>query len=214
MSFPFKCVGRRGGGVVGRNILRHSTQRPYTFNEIPLRWLHILHTQILSHLWKDIPYPINTTVIHFPMERRERRCTMFWGYRQYILWSVYPGIFTCQRSGKKWKTKIKSQIFFLVTDIWNISWLKYNQLNTGQKSFLVFSCRRKKRKKKKQRKKRKIAVVRWGPYLQNCQWGFNMGKLKLSQISYPVVHYENKSLHTLYYISSIFLKFKLQTYPE
>ncbi len=24
---------------------------------------------------------------------------------------------------------------------------------------------------------------RWGPYLQSCQWGFNMGKLKLSQIS-------------------------------
>ncbi len=32
---------------------------------------------------------------------------------------------------------------------------------------------------------------RWGPYLQRCQWGFNMGKLKLSQISYPVVQCEN-----------------------
>ncbi len=43
--------------------------------------------------------------------------------------------------------------------------------------------------------------VRWGPYLQSCQWGFNMGKLKLSQISYRVVHCENRSLHTLYYIT-------------
>ncbi len=38
---------------------------------------------------------------------------------------------------------------------------------------------------------------RWGPYLQSCQWGFNMGKLKLSQISYPVAHCENR----LYYIT-------------
>ncbi len=42
---------------------------------------------------------------------------------------------------------------------------------------------------------------RWGPYLQSCQWGFNMGKLKLSQISYPVVFCQNGSLHTLYYIT-------------
>ncbi len=42
---------------------------------------------------------------------------------------------------------------------------------------------------------------RWGPYLQSCQWGFNMGKFKLSQISYPAVHCENRSLHTLHYIT-------------
>ncbi len=38
-----------------------------------------------------------------------------------------------------------------------------------------------------------LAVQRWGPYLQSCQWGFNMGKLKLSQISCPVVQCENRS---------------------
>ena len=42
---------------------------------------------------------------------------------------------------------------------------------------------------------------RWGPYLQSSQWGINMGKFKLSQISYPVVHCENRSLHTFYYIN-------------
>ncbi len=31
-------------------------------------------------------------------------------------------------------------------------------------------------------------LLRWGPYLQRCLWGINMGKLKLSQISYPVAH--------------------------
>ncbi len=44
-------------------------------------------------------------------------------------------------------------------------------------------------------------AIRWGPYLQSCQWGFNMGKFKLYQISYPVVHCENRSLHTFYYIN-------------
>ena len=39
-----------------------------------------------------------------------------------------------------------------------------------------------------------LACLRWGPYLQSCQWGFNMEKLKLSQISYPVVHCENRSI--------------------
>ena len=29
---------------------------------------------------------------------------------------------------------------------------------------------------------------RWGPYLQSCLWGFNMGKLKSSQIPHPMVH--------------------------
>ena len=43
--------------------------------------------------------------------------------------------------------------------------------------------------------------IRWGPYLQSCQWGFNIRKFKLSQIWYPVVHFENRSLHTLYYIT-------------
>ncbi len=37
-------------------------------------------------------------------------------------------------------------------------------------------------------------LQRWGPYLQSCQWGFNMGKFMLSQISYPVVHCENSTL--------------------
>ncbi len=43
-----------------------------------------------------------------------------------------------------------------------------------------------------------LLTLRWGPYLQSCQWGFNMGKLKLSQISHPVVQCENRSLHTLF----------------
>ncbi len=34
---------------------------------------------------------------------------------------------------------------------------------------------------------------RWGPYLQVCQWGFNMGKLKYFQIPCPLVCYENRS---------------------
>ena len=33
-----------------------------------------------------------------------------------------------------------------------------------------------------------IFPKRWGPYLWSCLWGFNMGKLKLSQIPYPMVH--------------------------
>ena len=42
-----------------------------------------------------------------------------------------------------------------------------------------------------------LKTERRGPYLQSCQWGFNMVKLKLSQISYPVVHCENTYISTL-----------------
>ena len=44
-------------------------------------------------------------------------------------------------------------------------------------------------------------MERWGLYLQSCLWGFNMGKVKLSQIPYPVVHCWNRSLHTYYYMT-------------
>ncbi len=37
---------------------------------------------------------------------------------------------------------------------------------------------------------------RWGPYLQSCQWGFNMRNLKLSQILYPLIHCENTDIYT------------------
>ncbi len=36
-------------------------------------------------------------------------------------------------------------------------------------------------------------MQRWGPYLQRCLWGINMGKLKLSQIPYPEAHCGNGS---------------------
>ncbi len=38
---------------------------------------------------------------------------------------------------------------------------------------------------------------RWGPYLQVCQWGFNMGKLKCFQIPCPFLCYKYRSLHTV-----------------
>ncbi len=48
-----------------------------------------------------------------------------------------------------------------------------------------------------------LSILRWGPYLQSCLclWGYNMGKFKLSQIPYPMVHGGNRSLHT--YISTL-----------
>ncbi len=49
-----------------------------------------------------------------------------------------------------------------------------------------------------------INVIVWqrkGPYLQSCQWGFNLGKLKFSQIAHTVVLCENRSLYT--YISTL-----------
>ena len=45
--------------------------------------------------------------------------------------------------------------------------------------------------------------VRWGPYLQSCLWGFNVRKLKLSQLPYPMVHCGNRSLHTKFYMTYI-----------
>ncbi len=40
-------------------------------------------------------------------------------------------------------------------------------------------------------------LKRWGPYLQSCLWGFNMGKMKFAKTISPVVHYELKRIQVV-----------------
>ncbi len=42
----------------------------------------------------------------------------------------------------------------------------------------------------------------WGPYLQVCLWGFNMGKLTCFQMPCPLVCYSNRVLHSSLKFSS------------
>ncbi len=48
-------------------------------------------------------------------------------------------------------------------------------------------------------------VERWGPYLQLCQWVFNMGKLNWFQIPWPKVYYEYRSQHTIYKLYRVYV---------